>query len=478
MMNKKLDKQTEHDNEIGPSQHDPAASGGSDALKGFDFQRRYALIWLVESLSDPDFTKIKIEGAEDVEALFRRKSRKKRIAVQVKDHTVDLREARDILQAFYRTHEGSPDTWESFVIACTGLVNSLQPVQRGLEKFDDMRSEGFYSPDDEWYVNTRAGAEKKIKDKHLVPKATDGIGVRGQLDPVDFVLERVTIHKDLNVYSKDEWVESRALDLLYTLYPQIERRDREFIYLRLCKLFSESASRCITREDVKEVVAEFLSRRPTAGKQVPDATPVQHELETVFIPAGEFQMVCDEHENEVSQHPVTLDAYWIGKTPVTYEQYAEFLRKKKDYDKPPESVWGLRRKLEAKLDQPVVEVSWHDAASYCKWLRKVTGRHYRLPTEAEWEKAASLDCLDKLGKVQEWTSTVWGTEERKPKFRCPFKKDGRDDMDYERDKHRVYRIIRGFHSDSTPDAAHYTARSKAHSKSKVPWIGFRVAMDA
>jgi formylglycine-generating enzyme required for sulfatase activity len=201
------------------------------------------------------------------------------------------------------------------------------------------------------------------------------------------------------------------------------------------------------------------------------------EPETVFVGAGQFLMGCDEHEDEAPQRPVMLASYWIGRKPVTYAQYAEFLRGREDHDKPPEAVWRSRRLPEAKLDQPIVEVSWHDAVAYCAWLGKCTGRPYRLPTEAEWEKAASVCCLGNLRVVQEWTSTIWGTEEREPSFRGPYAHDGRDEIDYDRHRHRVYRIIRGCHSDGSPDSASYIARSKAHSKSKVSWIGFRVAMD-
>ena len=293
--------------------------------------------------------------------------------------------------------------------------------------------------------------------------------------PPEFVMGRVTFEPDLKMYSKDEWVESRALKLLKELYPQIDDDGAEFIYLRLCKLLERSTGKAITRQVVDNVLAKFMQGRQPGDTPVKVLEPEPYEPEMTLVDAGQFTMSCYEHEHGPALHPVTLDAYWIGRKPVTYWQYGEFLGNRQDHDRPP--GWRSRRPHEAKLDQPVVEVSWHDAAAYCEWLGERTGRPYRLPTEAEWEMAAGLEYLDELDVVREWTSTIWGTEERKPSFGCLLEDDGRDEINYDRYKHRVYRIVRGYCSKFLQDAHSNPDRSKAHSKSRVDWIGFRVAMD-
>jgi formylglycine-generating enzyme required for sulfatase activity len=115
------------------------------------------------------------------------------------------------------------------------------------------------------------------------------------------------------------------------------------------------------------------------------------EPEMVLIPAGEFLMGSDPAKDkdadtdEFPQHTLYLPDYYMARTPLTNAQYAAFVQA--TGHEPPEH-WESGKPPPGKEDHPVVYVSWHDAVAYCKWLSQVTGRLYRLPSEAEWEKAA------------------------------------------------------------------------------------------
>jgi len=98
----------------------------------------------------------------------------------------------------------------------------------------------------------------------------------------------------------------------------------------------------------------------------------------VFVPAGEFSMGSNELAHERPVHRVFLSAYWIDKFPVTNAQFAQFVQAT-SY----QAQWDWRSAFQpGKERHPVVNVTWDDACAYGKWCGK------RLPTEAQWEKAA------------------------------------------------------------------------------------------
>lgn len=114
-------------------------------------------------------------------------------------------------------------------------------------------------------------------------------------------------------------------------------------------------------------------------------------MELVFVPAGEFLMGSDKakdgyaNDNEMPQHSINLSGYLIGKYPVTNEQYQAFTR---STGYPIPSHWQKDVIPHSKENHPVTCVSWNDAIAFCRWMNDMTKRSVRLPTEAEWEKAA------------------------------------------------------------------------------------------
>jgi formylglycine-generating enzyme required for sulfatase activity len=216
----------------------------------------------------------------------------------------------------------------------------------------------------------------------------------------------------------------------------------------------------------------------------------------VTIPAGAFLMGDDEDDNAKPQHEVVLPEYQIGKYPVTNTDFKEFVEaggytqkhwwtgagwgwKEKENRTEPD-YWGDIRFN--KLNQPVVSVSWYECMAYCRWRAAEIRQPYRLPSEAEWEKAARgsdgwqypwgnefeperlnsgegeqivknttpvgiyptgkspSGCLDMAGNVWEWTSSHWGKDWGEPEYNYPYDPaDGRENLEAGDDALRVLR---------------------------------------
>lgn len=251
--------------------------------------------------------------------------------------------------------------------------------------------------------------------------------------------------------------------------------------------------------------------RPVVKRQEP------WEPETKLIEGGRFLMGSNSGEgipeHEPPQAEVYLPDYRIGLYPVTNREYREFVRREKNTpDEPLNADWFNREPPADRLEHPVTGVSWHDAVRYCRWLEGETKRPYRLPSEAEWEKAAcwggevdeetrkpqkrrypwgnewdegrcnaassgtmevnahrdgasAYGVEDLLGNVQEWTLSLW-----KPG-------DSRETADSTRLPVGARLVHRGGSYKSVPADLRCTARGNAPPESKIAWRGFRVAVE-
>ena len=143
------------------------------------------------------------------------------------------------------------------------------------------------------------------------------------------------------------------------------------------------------------------------------------EPDMVLVPGGPFVMGSDPQSDglartgEQPQQTLSLPDYYLARTPVTNAQYAAFVAGAGH--KPPR-YWAGTRPPWGKGQHPVVSVSWYDALAYCRWLVQTTGKPYRLPTEAEWEKGA---------RGTDGRRYPWGDEWEAG--RCNTKESGRED---------------------------------------------------
>jgi formylglycine-generating enzyme required for sulfatase activity/energy-coupling factor transporter ATP-binding protein EcfA2 len=168
-----------------------------------------------------------------------------------------------------------------------------------------------------------------------------------------------------------------------------------------------------------------LPERAEAGRLLSKLGDARAEVNceiptTLPVAAGEFVMGGDGPYDGKPIHPVTLSDFRIGKYPVTNAQFRLFVqgdgytnraywkydkgwkwKNRKEITKPEywdDPQWNLE-------NHPVVGVSWYEADAYCEWLNKRLENgdwRFRLPTEAEWEKAASWDDSKKSKRVYAW----------------------------------------------------------------------------
>lgn len=151
------------------------------------------------------------------------------------------------------------------------------------------------------------------------------------------------------------------------------------------------------------IVAAHEADKANEGEPYSSTIPASRvSYEMVPIPAGDFLMGSPEEEegrgaDEGPRHQVKISGFWMGKVPVTWNEFELFMYPERGDASSEEGVDAVSRPTPPYVDMsfgmgkdgfPAISMTHHAASKYCQWLSAKTGHFYRLPTEAEWEYAA------------------------------------------------------------------------------------------
>jgi serine/threonine-protein kinase len=204
------------------------------------------------------------------------------------------------------------------------------------------------------------------------------------------VPDSTVIVSTLKPSSQPESAVTQTLDATSEVFPTID-----------LSILTESIDTVVS----PTLIIESPTFAPPTGSTKENVSP-NDGMTLIYVPVGEFAMGANvsRFDQAKPEHTVYLDAFWIDKIEVTNGMFAlyasqtgyvgELERQNKTYYYAGDTNWpdlpgagwrnpfGLGSTLEGRTDYPVIQVTWNDAVAYCEWA----GR--RLPTEAEWEKAA------------------------------------------------------------------------------------------
>ncbi|MBC8553223.1 MAG: SUMF1/EgtB/PvdO family nonheme iron enzyme [Candidatus Brocadiales bacterium] len=265
--------------------------------------------------------------------------------------------------------------------------------------------------------------EEKVEKKQANPSLSDKEALH-KAEKIDKYIQTANSLREIqNDYNGALGFYKKAIELdpnrsslhwyIAGVYWKLDNHAKAMEHLESCRrLMPQDPEELAEVDDFIGKLMDYLTveeKREIAKKRVNDRRQLMESAlktnkgkweEMTLVPAGEFLMGSREEDfipEEMPQHAVILDAYYIDRYEVTNAQYWKFMdyiMKTGDHSKcspsepinkshlPGNSFRGYEYKYYNYPDYPVTRVDWYDAYAYAAWAGK------RLPTEAEWEKAA------------------------------------------------------------------------------------------
>ncbi len=219
--------------------------GGLHGEKGYKFQDAYIVSKIPDWICDANFIQILKEGSSDVDVAFKKDDTLFREYTQIKDHSISPTEFREILKQFRDKDTASPETYQRFVIACTGLSEGVSKLKTGLNRVRG--SKDYFTPQDIVTDDTLNSLKDIVKELQVDEEDTS------------FILEKV--------YFEDGWPGLTQIEQIIRLFCggmqnvenyQAKIKTFRHIFHPLYTYIVDSSGKTINRSDLETKMTEFV----------------------------------------------------------------------------------------------------------------------------------------------------------------------------------------------------------------------------
>jgi formylglycine-generating enzyme required for sulfatase activity len=353
-----------------------------DKKNEYGFYVEFFKEWITESISDAEIEKLLEKIDEDIEFHLSNA----RYFFKKKDYKQAIQHYDDILKK-------SPYHFEALFYSAKCYNKLINEDMKYMDRAVDFYKKSYdlnQRKAQKEYLSILLEKLKYLEENNLI------VGWKKYGKETERILKEIQ-----KVNPGDSKIKKKLLELYI-----LEKEGKELPALHIQANKRDTDMVALVREKLLTIIYADapLDKRVEAGENLGIlGDPRIKEYPMVKVEAGEFAMGSNKGDkDEKPIHRVYLDEFMMGKYPVTNEEFRAFID---DGGYNNEEYWtkeGWKWKEKEKISEPeywhegkwnhpnfpVVGVSWYEAAVYASWLSEKTGKNYRLPTEAEWEKAA------------------------------------------------------------------------------------------